>query len=116
MKPQALNLESEIFDDFREKLDRAITVAMRNMVSKGIMTGSVTGKIKIELDTEIMEDGEMIYKPKIEPVIDIKIGAKGKIECGQQAGFLMKPDGGGGFVIGTDQISMDELMDESRGA
>ena len=116
MKPQALNLESEIFDDFREKLDRAITVAIRNMVSKGILTGSVTGKIRIELRETVTEDGETVYAPRIEPVIDIRIDAKGKIECGLQDGFLMKPDGAEGFVIGTDQISMDELMDESRGA
>lgn len=115
MKPQVLNLESEIFDDFRKKLDMAINTALRNMVDKKVYGGTVTGKIKIELYTVIMEDGEMIYKPKIEPVIDIKIGAKSKIECGQQDGFLMKPDGGEGFVIGTDQISMDELMEGEAG-
>jgi len=116
MKPQLLSLECEIFDDFREKLDKAITVAMRNMVNKGLMAGTVTGKIKIELDEQVTEDGETVYAPKIEPVIDIKITAKGKIECGLQNGFLMKPDGAEGFVIGTNQVSMDELLEEQRGA
>ena len=116
MKPQALSLESEIFADFRDKLDKAITIALRNMVNKGITGGSVTGKIKIGLDTDTTEDGEIIYKPTIKPEIDIKIAEKGKIECGTQSGFMMKTDGEDGFVIGTSQVSMDELLEEQKGA
>ena len=114
MKPQELSLNCEIFDEFRDRLDKAITIIMRNMVSKGIHAGSITGKIKIELSQTTTDDGEIIYMPKIKPAVNLKLSAKGDIECGVQDGFLMKPDGNDGFVIGTSQVSMDELMEEQR--
>lgn len=116
MKPQELNLNCEIFDDFREKFDLALNATMRNMIAKHMEAGSITAKIDIEMMEKVAEDGEVLFAPKIKPKVAIKIGAKGKIDCVEKEGFLMKTDGQNGFVIGTSQISMDELLEEQRGA
>ena len=116
MKPQEWNFESEIFDDFREKLDLALKAVMRNMMEKKVFCGTVTGKIGIEIKQTTTEDGEVVYMPEIAPEIGLKIGAKGKLDCRKQSGFMIKADEGNGFVIGSSQVSMDELLDEKRGA
>lgn len=116
MKAQPLNLNSEIFDDFRENLNLAINAVMKNLISKNMQGGGIAAKINIELKQKITEDGEVLYMPEIEPTVSLKIGAKGKLECKKQTGFLMKADDEDGFVIGSEQISMDELLDEQKGA
>ena len=117
MKAQELNLESEIFKDFREKMNIGIRAMMANLIGKKLEKGSVTAKLTIELREHVTEDGELMYMPKIEPTVSLKMGAKGTLDCEKQAGFLMKSDGSGGYVIGTSQISMDELLEgkEERG-
>ena len=54
--------------------------------------------------------------PTFDPKINIKIGAKGDIECEKAEGLLLKESGDGKHVIGTSQVSMDELIEELKGA
>lgn len=114
MKPQELNIESEIFQDLREKFDIAINAVIRNLINKSMSVGSLTAKIKIELDKTVTQDGEINYMPTFEPKINIKVGAKGDIECDKQEGLLLKESCDGRHVIGTSQVSMDELIDEIK--
>ena len=109
MKPQELTLECELFNEFREALDTAIKNCMRQMVSKRLNTGTISGKIEITLMEDQDENGEVIFHPEIEPDVAVKIGAKGNIKCQKKVGIIMKcsPDG---FVVGTDQVTMDELI------
>ena len=116
MKPQELNIESEIFDDLREKFDLTINAMMRNLIAKNMREGTLTVKIKIRMDEHVNQDGEILYMPAFEPKINMKIGAKGDIELDKVEGLLLKESGGGRHVIGTSQVSMDELIQELKGA
>jgi len=117
MKPQKLDLQCEVFDDFREKLDASIKVVMRQMIRKGLRSGKISATIKIKLDENVTDDGEVIYVPEIEPEVKVRIGADGKIECRKLDGFLLKASNKEEeFVIGTSQVSMDELIQEQEGA
>lgn len=113
MKSQELTLDCELFDQFREALDTAIKSCMRQMVTKHLNTGTINGKIDIMLMEGADDNGEVIFHPEIEPEVSVKIGAKGNIKCNKKGGFFMKcsPDG---FVVGTDQVTMDELIREQE--
>lgn len=117
MKPQELSLDCEIFEEFREKLNATLNMALKNMIRKGLLGGTVTAKINIELKEHVTDTGEVVYMPEFKPSVSLRIKAEGKIECKEQEGFLMLEDGLGGFVVGTSQISMDELIrDHQLGA
>jgi hypothetical protein len=116
MKPQELNIESEIFDDLREKFDMTINAMMRNLIAKSMREGTLTVKIKIRMDESVNQEGEILYMPAFEPKINMKIGEKGDIELDKVDGLLLKGAGDGRHVIGTSQISMDELIQELKGA
>ena len=55
MKPQVLDLSSEIFKDFLEKMDAAITVAMNQLLEKKLYSGTINGKIKDTKETVTFE-------------------------------------------------------------
>ena len=76
MKPHLMNLYSEIFDEFRDRMNLALEVAFRNMIEKNLHEGSVTGKIKIKLREHVDEDGRMAYIPEIEPGVSVGLKAK----------------------------------------
>lgn len=116
MKPQELSLDCEIFDDFREKMNIAITAVIKNLVNKKLTAGTVTAKIDIEMYEKVTEDGEVYLTPVIEPKVNLKVGAKGKLECRKQGDFLMKEDQDGKYLVATNQISMDEMLKERKGA
>ena len=112
MKPHELNLESEIFADFRDALDSAIRHILVHMMEKGLDSGTINGKLDITLRTNVSETtGEVQYLPEIVPDVSMKIGTKAKIDCAKQMGFLAKRSLHG-VVVGTDQVTMDELIRE----
>ena len=109
MKPQELNLNCELFAEFRQALDAAVKIILVRMMEKGLDSGSIIGKLDITLRTSTTEDGEIRYLPEILPDVQMKIGTKTKLDCTKQIGFLAKRSERG-IVIGTDQITMDELI------
>ena len=112
MKPHVLTIESEALAEFREKLSIALGVMVRSMKEKHLTEGTTTARIKILLLEETnKETGEIFWKMALEPDIDIKIGAKAKLECGQKAGIFAKFDEAGRAIIASNQISIDELLD-----
>lgn len=111
MKPQQMDLNCELFDDFRQALDNAIRIVLDRMIEKGLDSGSITGKLDITLRTSVSEAGEVMYLPEIEPKVAMTVGTKAKIDCTKQMGFLAKLSEGG-VVVGTDQVTMDELIRE----
>lgn len=112
MKPQELNLDCELFEDFRNKVDLAINALIRSMIRKGLTGGKISASIGIEMKDHVTDEGEILYMPIIKPVVKIKVESNEKIECEKQEGFIVKPDGANGFVVGTNQITMDELLKE----
>lgn len=57
MKPQALNLDSEIFDDLRVKFNYVLNLAMRNMQRAGISMAKVTARVDITSEDAGSEGG-----------------------------------------------------------
>ena len=112
MKPQQMTLDCELFDDFRMAMDTAIRNVLDRMIEKGLESGSITGKLDITLRTSLDEQtGEVMYLPEIEPKVSMSIGTKAKVDCTKQMGFLAKLSADG-VVVGTDQVTMDELIRE----
>ena len=64
MKPQQMDLNCELFDDFRAAMDAAIRNVLDRMIEKGLDSGSITGKLDITLRTDVSETtGEVMYLP-----------------------------------------------------
>ena len=117
MKPQVLDLSSEVLSEFRNRFDFALSALIRNLVDKDLTAGEVSGKVKIEINKATNEEtGEIMMMPVIKPEVHLKVNAKGKIECGQMEGMVMRMSPCGEPVVASNQISMDELMEAERRA
>lgn len=121
MRPQILNLGSEVLQEFREKFDQCIEILVKNLIEKDLTAGEVGGKIKIEIKKKAdKETGEIFLMPKITPDVHMKVGEKGKIECATMEGFFMRTTPGGRTVVASNQITIEDLMDadgvEMKGA
>lgn len=112
MKPHVLTLDSEALEEFRGKLNIALAIMVRSMKEKHLMEGTTTARIKVLLNEEVNEDtGEISWTMRLEPEIDIKIGAKHKLECEQKNNICEKFDEAGRAIIASNQISIDELLE-----
>lgn len=118
MKPQILDLESEALAEFRERFNFAMSSLIGNMIEKGLKTGEVGGKIRIEINQVTdRETGELVLMPVIKPDVHMKVGAKGKIDCGTVEGVILKRTPCGQPVVASNQITFDELLEmDGKGA
>lgn len=115
MKPQILDLDSEVLAEFRGRFDFAISSLIRNMVDKGLTAGDVTGKIRIEIEQVTdKETGEVTLMPRIMPAVNMKIGAKAKLDCVKMEGMILRTTPCGQAVVSSNQITMDELIEADR--
>ncbi len=115
MQAQELNLECEIFDEFREKADAAINTVVNQLIEKGLMSGSVSMKIDIQMRKDADADSaEIVYMPEFEPKVNVKIGASGSVKCAKKGGIILKQAPCGKNIVGNNQISIDELMDRAE--
>jgi acetylornithine deacetylase/succinyl-diaminopimelate desuccinylase-like protein len=115
MKPQKLTMNSEALERFRSNLDAALNMMINQMRAKNLLEGTTTAKLNVLMVPGTDEEtGEIFYKMEIEPQIDVKIGAKAKIECPVTAGIFAQFDKDGTVVVASNQISMDELMEEDK--
>lgn len=116
MKPQQLDLNSEILSEFRNNFEIALNSVIRQMTERKMPGGTLTAKIDIEIREETAESGEIIRTMKVQPDIGVKIGAKGKINCREQNGIYLQIGRDGQPIVASEQISMDDLLDEKKGA
>lgn len=114
MKPQRLNLESEALEEFRKRLNAGLEIVTSQLIRKKLYKGTVSAKIGITI-SERADDktGEIYYEIELEPNVSMKIGASGSLKCGKTAA-IMKQDAEGRPIIASEQIGMDELMEEER--
>ena len=110
MKPQSFDLSSEALEEFREKMDAALAMVVRQLKIKDLPEGTVTGKIKIVLDKAADANGEIATQMTLEPEVSINLSARGKIECSRKAGLFTQLDENGNPVIGTCQIDIEDLL------
>jgi hypothetical protein len=116
MEMEHLSLANKIFADTRIKMDMGLDTLIRALVEKELGVGSVTLKIKVEMETKVTDDGEVFYEPKFEPKVNIRVAAKGDLDCFVPKGLVMKRTRGGEFLACENQISMEEMLKEQKGA
>ena len=113
MRPQGLTLDSDIFEEFRVILNSSIRATLREMIEQGVRGATITAKIDIDLASRVDDDtGEIFYQPDLDPKVSTKLGKRADHRLKKLDGFIMKPDGNGGFIIGTKQVEMSELFAE----
>lgn len=116
MKPQELSLQCEALEDFVNNLDAALKITAKALLRKKMKNGTVSAKIDIEINEITNQDGEVFNIMSIKPAVNMKIGSKDKMEPQQVHGMYIKQDDDGTPIVGSNQISIDELINEQRGA
>lgn len=111
MKPQELTINGELFDEFRNNFDIAMKILINRMISTRIDKGSVNAKIKINMKEFIDDNGEIVRMPEMDFGIGMSMSEQDSMKGNLHRGLILKRQAGGGLLVGTDQISMDELTE-----
>lgn len=115
MEIHELSLECPVFSAMLIMLEHEINDTVRDLIQKGLTAGSVSAKIKIGLMQCPDENGEIHSTVVFEPKITSKIERSSEEKVGVQGGRVEVGDNGQ-IIFGTNQISMDEMMKEQKGA
>lgn len=114
MKTQELTINGELFEEFRNNADMAMKILVNRMISTRINKGTVSMKIGIEMKEFIDDNGEMVRMPDISYSIGMGMSEKDTLKGNLQRGLMLKRGLNGVLMVGTDQISMDELIAEGE--
>ena len=112
MKTQELTIKGELFDEFNNNVDSAMKLLINRMISTRINKGAVSAKIGIEIKEYIDDNGEVVRMPEISYSIGMGMSEKDTLKGNIQRGLMLKRAACGKLLIGSDQISMDEIMEE----
>lgn len=115
MKQHELDLDSMVFAELRHNLNESIKYVISQLSEKGLSEGTVTAKIKIGMMKSTDENGEVHQTAIFEPKVASKIGSSYEDKCVATGGRI-QISGDGSVLIGTEQVTMDELMDDQKGA
>lgn len=115
MKMQPLSISGDIFRELRQNIDGTLQMLVRRMISTRIDQGTVTAKIGIEIvGAADAGTGEIQDMPKITFNVTMamsqKEGIKGAVPLGI---FLKRDDETGILMIGDNQVSMDEIIQQN---
>ena len=113
---EQLSLGNKIFADTRIMLDAYMNMLIRTIIEKDLYSGSVGLKIDVDIKRKVTDDGEIIYEPEFEPKVSIKVGASGSDKCHVKKGLIMKSSHDGKNYVCENQISMEEVANEQKGA
>ena len=112
MKPQELTINGDLFEEFRNNFDMAMKILINRMITTRIGKGTVTAKITINMKEFIDDNGELVRMPEMDFGIGMGMSEKDSMKGNLHRGLILKRRAGGGLLIGTDQVTMDELMEE----
>ena len=115
MKAHELDLDSIVFAELRAKLNATIEYTVRQMKEKGLEEGQVSAKIKIGMISGADENGEIHTTAVFEPKVTSRIGSSAEDKCGATGGRITIGRNGQ-VIVGSEQVTMDELMDDQKGA
>ena len=115
MKAHELDLDSIVFAELRAKLNATIEYTVRQMKEKGLAEGQVSAKIKIGMISGTDENGEIHTTAVFEPKVTSRIGSSAEDKCGATGGRITIGIDGS-VIVGSEQVTMDELMDDQKGA
>lgn len=110
MKPQELSLQCEALEEFVMNLDEALKITAKAMMRKKMQCGTVNAKIDIVIQEVTNTDGEVFKVLSIKPGVSMKIGSKEKMETAERNGLYVKQDENGVPIVGSSQVSIDELI------
>jgi hypothetical protein len=116
MKPQEIGLNHEALKEFVWNVDSALQAVTKTMMRKGLQSGTVNAKIDIVIQEVQKEDGEIVKLMVIEPDVKLKIGSKERFKCQTVGTLYAQIDGNGVAIAGDNQISMEEYMNDQKGA
>lgn len=117
MRPQRISIESEVLEEFRQNLNTALEIVTCQLARRKLREGTISAKIKIKVQENAdKESGEVFFNMELEPDVKMKIGSSDKLECQKQGGIIMQPDNDGRPMIASQQIDMNDLMQESETA
>ena len=116
MKPQEIGIDHEALAMFRFNLDGALQVVTKVMMARKIVNGTVNAKINIKIQEFKDENGEIYRMMVLEPDVRMKIGSKDQFKCDKIGGLYVKTDDEGKVIVADNQISMEEYMNDQKGA
>lgn len=114
MKPQELTIEGELFEDFRNNFDVAMKLLINRMIKTRISKGTVTSRITINMKELIEDGGEVVRMPEIDFGISMSMSEKDSMKGNMRRGLILRQGPSYELLVGTDQISMDELMEVDK--
>ena len=115
MKAHELDIDSIVFAEMRADLSATIARTVKAMKDKGLSEGTVGAKIKIGMMSSVDENGEIHTTAIFEPKVTSRIGSSAEEKCGATGGRITVGNDGT-LLIGSEQVTMDELMDDQKGA
>jgi len=115
MKIHELSIKSPVFAQLRDMLNLNLVDAVKRMTSKNLSEGSVSAKIKISMMQTVDENGEIHCTAVFEPKVTSKIGDSSEDKCDTTGGKITI-NNEGQLLIGSEQVSMDELLEDQKGA
>lgn len=114
MKTQELTINGEMFEELRTNIDVAMRILINRMITARIDKGSVSAKISITMKEIIDENGEVVRMPEIDYNIGMGMSEKESMKGSMQRGLVLKRCQAGRLMIGSQQVSMDELIEEGK--
>ena len=114
MKPQELTIDGELFEDFRNNFDVAMKLLINRMIKTRISKGTVTSRITINMKELIEDGGEVVRRPEIDFGISMSMSEKDSMKGNMRRGLILRQGPSYELLVGTDQISMDELMEVEK--
>ena len=111
MKTQELTINGEMFDELRNNLDVAMKILINRMIATRIGKGSVNAKISITMKEFIDDSGEIVRMPEFDYSIGMGMSEKDRMKGNVQRGLILQRCSAGRLMIGSQQISMDELTE-----
>ena len=111
MKTQELTINGEMFDELRNNLDVAMKILLNRMISTRIGKGSVNAKIAITMKEFVDDSGEIVRMPEIDYSIGMGMSEKDSMKGNVQRGLILQRCSAGKLMIGSQQVSMDDVME-----
>lgn len=115
MAPHELSIDSPVFAGALLMLGDKINDTIKDLIKKDLSIGQVNLKIKIGIMQAPDEDGVFHNTVIFEPKVTRRIESSEEEKCGGSGGRI-EINKDGQIIIGTNQISMDELLEEQKGA
>ena len=109
-------LDGSIFEDFKADFDLVLKDTLTKMLKNGISEGSVTGKIKITLETRTNDFGV----PYLSPIFDHKVSGaatqKMDLTGTTEDEFCLETDAeSGDFILNEPERAQTQMDDFAAG-